>query len=43
VLPWDALLLVESLSHLKQRIRGSPSSLGEDSEVGGDNFDGWKP
>jgi hypothetical protein len=36
-------LLVESPSRLKRRIRGRPSSLGEDGEVGGGSSDGWKP
>jgi hypothetical protein len=36
-------LLIESLSRLKRRIRGRPSGLGEDDEVGGGSSDGWKP
>jgi hypothetical protein len=36
-------LLVESPSRLKRRIRGWPSNLGEDSELGGGSSDGWKP
>jgi hypothetical protein len=33
-------LLVESPSRLKRRIRGRPSDLGEDGEVGGSSSDG---
>jgi hypothetical protein len=35
-------LLVESPSCLKRRIRGRPSDLGEDGEVGCGSSDGWK-